>query len=86
MRTHTVPETTAMDATDVSRGSPAVGHRRIVAAGSGREGLAELQLRVAIIHLIHKATPSVLYLGTATYDLAVPERSRRAGLRRWDAR
>lgn len=73
MRTHTVTETIARDATDVSWGDPASVHWRIVAAGSGREGLAEPQIRDAIIHLSHKATPSVLYLGTATYDLVMPE-------------
>ena len=73
MMTHTVPETLAMDAADVSWGGPALERLCIVAAGSGREGLAEPQIRDAIIHLSQKATPSVLYLGTATYDLAPPE-------------
>jgi dipeptidase E len=73
MMPHTVTETIARDAADVSWGEPISDHRRIVAAGSGREGLAEPQIRDAIIHLSHKATPSVLYLGTATYDLAGPE-------------
>ncbi|HSF30712.1 MAG TPA: Type 1 glutamine amidotransferase-like domain-containing protein, partial [Candidatus Tectomicrobia bacterium] len=73
MMPHTVTETIARDAADVSWGEPVSDHRRIVAAGSGREGLAEPQIRDAIIHLSHKATPSVLYLGTATYDLAGPE-------------
>jgi dipeptidase E len=45
----------------------------MVAAGSGREGFAEMQVRDAIISLSRKAAPSVLYLGTATYDLAAPE-------------
>jgi hypothetical protein len=74
MMTHTVTETIAMDAADVSWGSPAVGYRRIVAAGSGRDGLAEPQLRDTMIHLSHKATPSVLYLGTATYNLEEHQR------------
>ena len=37
MMTHTVTETIAMAAADVSWGSPAVGYRRIVAAGSGHD-------------------------------------------------
>ncbi len=45
-----------------------VGHRRIVAAGSGWEGLSLPEIRDAIIGLSGKAKPSVLYLGTATYD------------------
>lgn len=65
MTTHTVTETIARDAADVSWGDSDSDHRRIVAAGSGREDLAEPQIRDAIIHLSHKATPSVLYLGTA---------------------
>ncbi len=49
------------------------GHMRMVAAGSGREGLAEPRIRDAIIHLSRKSAPNVLYLGTATYGLEVPE-------------
>lgn len=45
-----------------------MGHRRIVAAGSGWEGLSLPEIRDAIIDLSGKAKPSVLYLGTATYD------------------
>lgn len=48
---------------------------RIVAAGSGTEGLSEPQVRDAIVRLSGKATPSVLYLGTATYDREAPEKS-----------
>ncbi len=62
-----------MNATDAPSEGPTSGHMRIVAAGSSREGLAEPQVRDAIIHLSRKAAPSVLYLGTATYDLAAPE-------------
>lgn len=54
-------------------GVPTSSHPRIVAAGSGWEGFAEPQIRDAVISLSHKTTPSVLYLGTATYDLAAPE-------------
>ena len=72
MMTRTVTETTAMDAVVASGGSPVVGRRRIVAAGSGREGLAEPQIRDTIIHLSNKSKPLVLYLGTATYDLDCP--------------
>lgn len=43
-------------------------HRRIVAAGSGREGIAEPEVCQAILELARVATPAVLYLGTATYD------------------
>lgn len=45
-------------------------HRRIVAAGSGWEGLSMPEVRDAITDLSGKAKPSVLYLGTATYDLS----------------
>ncbi len=62
-----------MDAVVASGGSPVVDRLRIVAAGSGREGLAEPQIRDIIIHLSNKSLPLVLYLGTATYDLAAPE-------------
>ncbi|ETX04073.1 Type 1 glutamine amidotransferase-like domain-containing protein [Candidatus Entotheonella palauensis] len=48
-------------------------HLRIVAAGCGREGLGEPQIRDAIVHLSRTSTPAVLYLGTATYDLPDPE-------------
>ena len=61
------------NATDLPWDGPDAVHLRIVAAGSGREGLAEPQVRDAIIGLSRKSTPSVLYLGTATYDLAAPE-------------
>ncbi len=64
---------TAQDPTAISWGDPAAGPRRIVAAGSGREGLGEPQIRDAIMELSQKAVPSVLYLGTATYDVAAPE-------------
>ncbi len=46
---------------------------RIVAAGSGWEGLSSSQIRDAIVGLSGKAKPSVLYLGTATYDLVKPQ-------------
>ena len=62
-----------MDTAEAASDGSATGPRRIVAAGSGWEGLAEPQVRDAIIRLSHKATPSVLYLGTATYDQPVPE-------------
>ncbi|PON15234.1 hypothetical protein C2W62_24915 [Candidatus Entotheonella serta] len=62
-----------MNATDTPRESSDLRAMRIVAAGSGREGLAEPQIRDAIIHLSGKSTPHVLYLGTATYDLEMPE-------------
>jgi dipeptidase E len=64
---------TVNNATEVSWDGPEAGHLRIVAAGSGREGFEALQVRDAVIGLSRKATPSVLYLGTATYDLAAPE-------------
>ena len=51
MMTHTVTQTIVMDAADVSWGSPELGYRRIVAVGSGREGLAEPQSRDALITL-----------------------------------
>ena len=52
---------------------PDSGHLRIVAAGSGREGLETPEVRDAIMGLSGKAAPAVLYLGTATYDLPAPE-------------
>jgi peptidase E len=74
-----VTKLVAVDSEEVPWGGPASGHRRIVAAGSGREGLAEPQIRDAIMSLSHKTTPSVLYLGTATYDLAAPEEEQTGG-------
>ena len=55
------------------RNGPESGHLRIVAAGSGREGLDAPEVRDAIIGLSRQAAPAVLYLGTATYDLPAAE-------------
>ena len=84
--TRTVTETTAMDAVVASGGSPVVGRLRIVAAGSGREGLAEPQIRDTIIHLSNKSKPLVLYSGPRPTTWQRPKQTRRAGLRRSDAR
>lgn len=48
------------------------GQRRIVAAGSGREGLGQAEVCDAIVGLARRPSPEVLYLGTATYDLPGP--------------
>ena len=42
---------------------------RAVVVGSGSAGLNEAQVAEATIALTGKAAPSVVYLGTATYDL-----------------
>ena len=68
----TVPKMAALHTEDVAWEAPLTGSRRLVAAGSGREGLAEPQVRDAILRLSGKTAPSVLYLGTATYDLPAP--------------
>ena len=73
MMTRGITEIVAVDSEELPWGGSAPGPLRIVAAGSGREGLAKPQIRDAIIRLSHKPTPSVLYLGTASYDLAAPE-------------
>lgn len=69
----TVPTLATGEAEAMVWGRPASGPQRLVAVGSGREGLAEPQIRDAILHLSRKTTPAVLYLGTATYDLGAAE-------------
>lgn len=57
------------------------GQRRIVAAGSGREGLGQPEVCEAIVDLARRPAPRVLYLGTATYDRPEPEAAQTSRLR-----
>jgi len=56
------------------------GHRRIVAAGAGRDGLDQPEICEAILELGGIGRPSVLYLGTATYDRPGPREGQTARL------
>jgi dipeptidase E len=59
------------------------GHRRIVSAGAGRDGMDQPDICDAILELGGTPRPSVLYLGTATYDRPEPcdgQTARLAGL------
>lgn len=49
--------------------------RRIYAAGSGEDMMSLKETVQEVINLSGKATPHVLYLGTATYDEAGPQRN-----------
>jgi dipeptidase E len=61
-------------------GSANTDHRRIVAAAAGRDGLDEPMICDAIVELAGKERPSVLYLGTASYDLPEPREAQTARL------
>lgn len=58
------------------------GRRRIVAAGAGRDGLGQPEICDAILGLAAVERPSVLCIGTATYDLPEPRDAQTARLRR----
>jgi dipeptidase E len=62
------------------------GHRRIVAAGAGRDGMDQPEICEAILELAGTDRPSVLYLGTATYDRPEPREGQTARLARLGCR
>lgn len=61
--------------------SAAGGQRKIYAAGSGLDMLSQPDTVQEIIHLSGKPKPSVLYLGTATYDDPSPQKQQTGAFR-----